>query len=138
MLLERLVEIIADHTAKLDELAERRIDLTSWQNLYLVLHVLQVHAQATIDLLMHACSLIGTATPTPMACIDVLKARGYVDEEEAALLKRMVRFRNIVVHEYGNIDVERVKTILYDRGYRRILHIAYKVYKRLMHEGIDP
>ncbi len=101
MLLEKLVETIADHTAKLDELADEQLDLTNWRNLYLVLHTLQVHAQATIDFPLHTCSLLGIAAPTPIACINKLKARGYLEEEEAETLKKMARFKNIVSTSTG-------------------------------------
>ena len=121
MLLSRLVEKLADHTAKIDELMQQNLDLSDWRALYLVLHTLQIHAQVAIDFLLHTCSLMGVASSTPMRCVERFVSTGLLGEEEGALLKRMIRPRSIVVHEYGEIDTDKVREVLRSRGYRRVL-----------------
>ena len=139
MLLERLLETIARHVEILDEAVRRGIDWSDTLSLYAVLHALQVHAQATIDYLLHACSSLGESIETPISCITVLERRGLLDGEAADILRRLVRFRNIVVHEYGRIDVERVKRIVESRGYTRVLEIIRALHERLREEGVtDP
>ena len=79
-------------------------------SLYAGLHAL--HAQAVIDYLLRACSLLGTSVETPMTCVQALQQRGLLECDEADTLRRLIRFRNIVVHQYGSIDVERVKRVV--------------------------
>jgi len=60
-------------------------------------------------------------------------------DDEANLLKKMIRFRNILVHEYGSIDIERVKNILKERGYVKVLEMVKKIHEVLKTRGlIDP
>lgn len=43
---------------------------------------------------------------------DILAGHGYVDEELATTWKDMIGFRNVLVHEYADIDPERVYDVL--------------------------
>ena len=61
-----------------------------------------------------------------------------LSRQEAEKLKRIVRFRDIVVHEYTSIDVSRVKAILESRGYREAVAIAYTIARSLLSRGLDP
>ncbi len=137
MLIERLLETIAVHVEILDEARRSGIDWSDVLNLYAVLHALQVHAQATIDYLLHACSLLGEAIETPLSCIAALERRGLLDGDEADTLRRLVRLRNIVVHEYGRIDVERVRRIVEGRGYGRVLVLVSRLHERLREAGVS-
>ena len=137
--LNRIMELIAEHSKKLDEIANEHIDLRDWRILYATLHLLQVHAQGTIDALLHICSLLSLEASTPMMCVEKLQERNILNTEEATLLKRMIRFRNIIVHEYGRIDVSKVLQVLNSKGYRKPLEILTKILKILADQGIvDP
>ncbi|MCU7787575.1 DUF86 domain-containing protein [Pyrobaculum sp. 3827-6] len=50
-------------------------------------------------------------------------------------MKKMIRFRNIVVHQYGAIDVEKVEKILASRGYREELRILTTLHTKLKERG---
>ena len=136
--LERLLELVAEHTAFLDEMRGR------WNPrdkiiVYAVLHALQLHAQAAIDYLLHACALLGLAAPTPTSCVARLAEEGLLGGHEADILKRMIRFRNIIVHEYGRVDLARVEGVLRSRGYARILAILKELHEALAERGVaDP
>ena len=106
---------------------------------YAVLHALQVPAQAAIDFVMHSCALLGITTPTPIRCARELYKRGLLSEDEADLLARLVRFRNIVVHEYGDVDLDRVERVLEGRSYVRVLEVLSTLYGKLKNMGLaDP
>ncbi len=109
MLHNRLLEVIAVHTELLDKMRSRGIHWDDVIDLYAVLHALQVHAQAIIDYLLHTCALVGISAETPIHYIDELSRSNMISRGDVDLLKRIVRFRNIVVHEYGAIDMERVR-----------------------------
>jgi len=136
--LERLLETVAEHTLLLDRLRGR------WNPgdivvVYAVLHALQVHAQATLDYIMHVCALLGYSEPTPIRCSRRLSREGLLGGEEAELIARMARFRNIIVHEYGSIDLSRVEHILRSRGYRSVLPVLEKLHRTLEERGLtDP
>ncbi|WP_243668520.1 DUF86 domain-containing protein [Vulcanisaeta sp. JCM 16161] len=111
----RLLEVIALHVELLDRMRNQGINYDDIINLYAVLHALQVHAQAIIDYLLYTCALMGISSETPIHCIDELSRTGLISNDNADLLRRIVRFRNIVVHEYGAIDIERVRGIVESR-----------------------
>lgn len=77
--------------------------------LYAVIHALQIHAQASIDYLLYTCAVLKKGVETPLRCVDELVREGLIKEEEGDTLRRMIRFRDIVVHRYGDIDVEKVR-----------------------------
>jgi uncharacterized protein YutE (UPF0331/DUF86 family) len=138
MLHERLLEIIASHVKLLDE-ARRRVDWSDTLSFYGILYALQVHAQAIIDYLLHTCAILGVSAETPFRCTEELQRASILAPEEALMLRRLIRFRNIVVHEYGSIDVNRVKQIVERRGYREALKVILKVHGRLRERGLlDP
>mgnify|MGYP001626278879 CR=1 FL=1 len=139
MLHKRLLELVAAHTDFLEKIRERRVNWNDVFELYAVLHALQVHAQAVIDYLLHACAAVGISSETPIRCVEELKRRGLIQAEDAEFLKRVVRFRNVLVHEYTSIDVERVKKAMETRGYVRVLDIVRELHKKLEERGLlDP
>jgi len=139
MLHDRLIEAVAAHVKLLDEAVDRGVALDNVFELYGVLHALQIHAQAAMDYLLHTCSILGRSVETPLRCVDVLHREGLLGEQDARLLKKMIRFRNIVVHQYGAIDVEKVEKILASRGYREVLRILTTLHTKLKERGAaDP
>ena len=42
----------------------------------------------------------------------LLRANGLLDQKLAESMKRMVGFRNVAVHEYANLKLETVKSIM--------------------------
>ncbi len=55
-----------------------------------------------IDYLLHICATFKIPVETPIRCIEELAGRDIITLGEAEELKRLVRFRNLVVHEYGS------------------------------------
>jgi len=138
MLHERLLELIASHVKLIDE-ARRRVDWGDTLSFYGILHALQVHAQAVIDYLLHTCAVLGVSAETPVRCTEELQRAGLLAPEEASMLRRLIRFRNIVVHEYGSIDVSHVRRIVEGRGYREALRMIVALHEKLRGMGLlDP
>ncbi len=139
MLHERLLELVVSHTQLLDEALRRGIDWSDMLQVYGVLHALQLQAQAAIDYLLHTCALVGVAAETPIRCTEKLKGQGLLKQDEAELLKKVVRFRNVVVHEYAEIDLEKIRVIMEKRLYHKTLETLYKLHNRLVERGlVDP
>ena len=139
MLHDRLIETIASHASIVEEAANRGIDWSETLQLYAVLHALQVHAQAVIDYLLHTCSLLGISAETPTRCITELRHRGLMSGDEEDALKHLVRFRNIVVHGYATIDINKVRGIVERKEYWKVTMIIKKLHEELEKRGIlDP
>ncbi len=139
MLHEKLLETIISHSNIIDEAVKRGIDWSDTLQLYAVIHTLQIHAQAVIDYILHTCSILGVGVETPILCIAELRRRGLVSSEEEELLKRLVRFRNIVVHGYTTVDVNRVKAIVESKGYWSATRIVSKIQAELEKRNLlDP
>jgi uncharacterized protein YutE (UPF0331/DUF86 family) len=75
------------------------------------LHALQLAIQAAMDLAAHFVADEGWEIPARSGEVfSVLAGRGVVDEELARRLRKMASFRNLIVHEYGEVDL----TVVYD------------------------
>jgi uncharacterized protein YutE (UPF0331/DUF86 family) len=62
-----------------------------------------------------------------------------IRSEDAEFMKRVVRFRNILVHEYTSIDIERIKRAIETQGYIRALQIINELQNKLEKSGLlDP
>lgn len=65
--------------------------------------------EAAIDLCNHIVVRCGGRAPETYAdCFGVLAELDIIDDELAHRLKQMARFRNLLVHLYGDVDDERV------------------------------
>jgi uncharacterized protein YutE (UPF0331/DUF86 family) len=78
--------------------------------------VLHLSVEALTDMASHVVAddnlgRVGRARELP----DRFAEHGHVDEELAATWKDMIGFRNVLVHEYVEIDSERVYDVLQNR-----------------------
>ncbi|MBI4846925.1 MAG: DUF86 domain-containing protein [Candidatus Omnitrophica bacterium] len=79
----------------------------------IVLHNLQLCIQGCIDMASHIISDEGWIVPgTLTGLFDILKEHNVISGQLNERLKKMVGFRNIIVHEYEGIDIDLVYEIL--------------------------
>lgn len=80
---------------------------------YKVEFPLQQVIQVAIDLAAHVMADAPGQRPNTLAGLfDALAERGLIDSKLATQLSAMARFRNLLVHRYGDIDPERVWDIV--------------------------
>ncbi len=90
---------------------EKNIDIRGAVERYLYLAV-----QAAIDLAEAVIALKRFRKPTTMAeSFVILKEEGMIDEEISEPVIKMVGFRNIIAHDYGEINYDIVYDILHQR-----------------------
>lgn len=69
--------------------------------------------QIIIDISCHIVAKYNLGNPsTYTECIDLLEKYGYLDKSVASKINAMVGLRNILVHEYVNIDSKRLYNLL--------------------------
>jgi uncharacterized protein YutE (UPF0331/DUF86 family) len=79
-------------------------------------HTLQIAVQAALDVASHIISDERLGEPRRNTELFTLLARhGWLSDELAALMRRMVGFRNVVVHGYGDVDLGIVRDIVEHR-----------------------
>jgi len=79
----------------------------------IILHNLQLAIQGCIDIASHIISDEGWTVPDTLAGLfDILGGHKVISRDLEARLKKMVGFRNIIIHEYGTIDMNKVYQIL--------------------------
>src|SRR5262245_38566642 len=82
---------------------------------YAVLHALQLAIEASVDIATHICAADTLGIPGSYAeAFDLIEKAGIVDAATGEDLKRMARFRNRIVHFYGEIDLRVVYRTLQD------------------------
>ena len=79
----------------------------------IVLHNLQLAIQGCIDIASHVVSDEGWPVPDTLAGIfDILEQHKVIPQDLNEKLKKMVGFRNIIIHEYGTVDLDKVYIVL--------------------------
>jgi uncharacterized protein YutE (UPF0331/DUF86 family) len=79
------------------------------RNLYTVMHLLLIAVEAVATLCNHIMAKTARRAPDSYAeCFEWLHAEYQLDDELAARLIRMARFRNLLVHRYWKVDPERI------------------------------
>jgi uncharacterized protein YutE (UPF0331/DUF86 family) len=76
-------------------------------------HTLQIAIQAALDVAAHivADEHLGEAR-TNRELFDLLERHGWIPGELATELRRMAGFRNVLVHGYGDVDLDIVEEIV--------------------------
>ena len=74
---------------------------------------IQRACEAAVDLAMHLVRMHRLGIPQESRdAFDLLATAGKLEPELAAVLKRMVGFRNIAVHDYQRLNLDVVRAIL--------------------------
>jgi uncharacterized protein YutE (UPF0331/DUF86 family) len=76
-------------------------------------HTLQIAVQAAIDVASHLVSDGALGQPrTNAELFDLLARGGVLDAALATVLAHMAGFRNVLVHEYDDVDLAVVRDVL--------------------------
>lgn len=79
-------------------------------------HTLQIAIQAALDVASHVVSDRRLGEPrTNRELFDLLARDGWIDEVLADSLRRMVGFRNVLVHGYDDVDLRVVQDVVAHR-----------------------
>jgi uncharacterized protein YutE (UPF0331/DUF86 family) len=101
--MQRIVQVTALNPDTLDDINVQDVFVLN----------LQRAAQAAIDLAAHVVASEGFGMPVDLKeNFRFLKEHDIIDADLAEKFENMVGFRNIAVHEYQEIDIAVLKTIL--------------------------
>jgi len=79
------------------------------RNLYTVMHLLLRAIEATASICTHLIARFARRAPASYTeCFEAMKELKVLDEDLAARLVRMARFRNLLVHQYWTVDPAKV------------------------------
>lgn len=79
-------------------------------------HTLQIAIQAVLDVASHVVSDERLGEPrTTRELIDLLARHGWLPSDLADIMRRMIGFRNVLVHGYDTVDVAIVRDIVEHR-----------------------
>ncbi|MEZ0344493.1 MAG: DUF86 domain-containing protein [Caldimicrobium sp.] len=81
----------------------------NWEIHGAIIHELQVAIQAIIDIGTHLISELGLRSPNFYREIaDILAEKNIIPRDYAETLKKIIAFRNILVHEYVELDLREI------------------------------
>ncbi|MEJ2775386.1 HepT-like ribonuclease domain-containing protein [Sulfolobaceae archaeon RB850M] len=132
-IIKSLLETLSEYTKKLEELT-----LDDWKSFYAGIYLLQSQAQALIDIVQRGCSELGLKAENYVESGRKLMEEGIINQEEFEFYRRVVSFRNIVVHEYASINLEIVKRIIAGKEFEKVYVLALKIVEELKKRNIDP
>lgn len=79
-------------------------------------HTLQIAIQAALDVASHIVSDNRLGEPrSNRELFEILARHGWIGEDLLTTLRDVVGFRNILVHGYGDVDLEIVRDIVENR-----------------------
>lgn len=102
----RLKRVAAKRPASLRRLQEDE-DLQD-----IIARNLELAIQACIDIAAHLCGTHGIVPPTSGGGFDVLADKKLISRALAQRLRRAVGFRNVLVHEYVEVDWRIVRRVV--------------------------
>ncbi len=133
--IERLLKLLLHYTSLLDNLSVN--DLGDVYKYFSAVYLLQVQAQSLIDMAVKAASAMGFEVEGYIDAGNKLVGAGLLSNEEFSRYRSIVRFRNIVVHQYGIIDINVIRRIIGNREYREVARLGIKIVEELRKRGID-
>jgi uncharacterized protein YutE (UPF0331/DUF86 family) len=133
---ERILKLLLYYTSLLNNVKVE--DLDDVYKFFSAVYMLQAQAQALIDIAVKAAAALGMEVEGYIDAGAKLRAAGVIDEDEFKRYRAVVRFRNILVHQYGAVDAAVVKRIVRDREYREVAKLAVKIVEELRRRGADP
>jgi uncharacterized protein YutE (UPF0331/DUF86 family) len=81
-----------------------------------VCHTLQLAVQAVLDVASHVVSDERLGEPANLReLFELLAQGGWLDPAQVPDLQRMVGFRNLLVHEYGRVNLAIVRDVVENR-----------------------
>ena len=133
--IERLLKLLLHYTTLLDNLSVN--DLDDVYKYLSAVYLLQVQAQSLIDIMAKAASALGLEVEGYVDAGNKLMSVGILSSEEFNRYRSIVRFRNIVIHQYGVVDINVIRRIIGNREYRDVARLGIKVVEELRRRGID-
>jgi uncharacterized protein YutE (UPF0331/DUF86 family) len=87
----------------------------------------------------HVAAEAGLGVPERCAALPELLARaGALGEGEATTLRRIIGFRNIVVHGYAGVSRQLVRGIMAEHKFRDLEELALRVVEWARAREVDP
>ena len=95
------------------------------KDLLAIQHALQVLIESLIGLARYTANLrYGVTLHRSREALDELKDRSLLDSKLHQEVMKMIGFRNIMVHDYLNVDEEIVRSIVVTKQYQVIEKVA--------------
>ncbi|WP_148678185.1 type VII toxin-antitoxin system HepT family RNase toxin [Vulcanisaeta distributa] len=139
--LSDLLAIIKRNVEEVDTLASRYGTdelLNDYVLLNAVLHMLQVAIQALIDMGSHIMVERGLKAPSTYSEVPIyLSQAGAINSDDSRIFRRMIGFRNVLVHNYSQVSIDVLREILARALYRDLLRIAIKLFDYAVSNNID-
>jgi uncharacterized protein YutE (UPF0331/DUF86 family) len=114
-LIYRKVSELELYLKQIQEFSELSADryLNDWKIQRIVERTLQMMIETCVDVASHLVSDRGMRTPASYAdTFKVLSENSIIAEELCVIMERMAKFRNVVVHQYEQVDADIVVLIL--------------------------
>lgn len=109
------VERIKEALRRLEEIRRLSIEqfLSDWKSQDAALHNFRVAIEGCLDIGNYIIGLIGAKSPeTYVQIIEILGEEKVLPEDFLETAKNMAKFRNIIVHEYLYLDLDKVYSFL--------------------------
>ncbi|MCS7279267.1 MAG: DUF86 domain-containing protein [Thermodesulfobacteriaceae bacterium] len=109
-LLERLETSLKRLNSKKE--ISKEVFINNWEVHGAIIREFQIAIQSMIDIGTHLIAEMGWETPDYYKEVaNILQKHGVISKEYAEIFKKIIAFRNILVHEYLELDLE----LVYDR-----------------------
>lgn len=132
--LKQKLEIIEENKTYLESQKTEKIDPENFEKLQAVKHSLFEITEASIDIASHIIAAEGFQKPDEYAeMFSILSKNNVITEELSSKLKELARFRNLLVHRYGELEEEKLKQII-NKDLKDVSDFATEIYRYMENE----
>ncbi|WP_446752910.1 type VII toxin-antitoxin system HepT family RNase toxin [Vulcanisaeta sp. JCM 16161] len=102
------------------------------------LHMLQIAIKALIDMGSHIMVEKGLKAPSTYSEVPIYLGQvSIISDDDSRVFRRMIGFRNVLVHNYSQVSIDVLREILAKALYRDLLRIALRLYDYAVSNNID-
>lgn len=115
LLILRKLSELENYQKQLDEFSGITLEVytSDWKTQRIIERTLQIMIETCVDIAGHIISDQGYRVPSTYAeTFKVLQENGIITPQIFSIMEKMVKFRNIIVHQYENINADIVIAIL--------------------------
>ncbi|MEW5961255.1 MAG: DUF86 domain-containing protein [Chloroflexota bacterium] len=109
------IAIIEENLTKLEQIPQANFDefIADFRNVESTKHLLQTAIEAMVDICSHCAARLRLHTPeNGTKLVHALAKANLIPSEHVPIYAQMIRFRNLVVHLYTEVDDQQIYDIL--------------------------
>ena len=136
------ISVIEEKLSRLNQIPQDDFDqfVADFRNVEASKHLLQTAIEAILDICSHCVARLRLRIPgNGSQLVQALADAGWLPAENALVYIRMIRFRNLIVHLYAEVDDQYIYDVLQNHldDFRMFIADTGRMIQRVQNQGAD-